>query len=209
MWTFVRRTLSALHFNRDSDGHFVGLFGLTCYKNIMLFLGYELIACLIFLVIGFRLNTATESSLANLGVIVRVLRMLSFVECCVRFCLAELLDIKFFFFRQAEKTLRKLPGSRLLFLAQFLKSRIAAQRIPHGIETEQCRSEWRLRSGGRRDCFPQSGDGMVGFAHTGRNLSEGLDHNRAIQCVLLDRHRSHGPFQQIERRRFVTKTHIR
>ena len=79
----------------------------------------------------------------------------SFVEVFVRL---TLLDIKVFWFRQAENSAhispRSCAGSRLLLLAQFLKSRIAAQRIPHGIETEQRRSERRLRSGGERDCPP-------------------------------------------------------
>src|SRR4029077_6365273 len=33
--------------------------------------------------------------------------------------------------------------SRLLSLAEFLETRIAAKRIEHGIESKQCRSEWR------------------------------------------------------------------
>ena len=43
----------------------------TVIRILCFFLGNELIACLIFLVIPFRLNNATESSVANLGLIVR------------------------------------------------------------------------------------------------------------------------------------------
>ncbi len=57
--TVVRGIGNALHANRDIDGHFVGLFVLVLETTIFAFLGNDLIACSILVLIGFRLSTAT------------------------------------------------------------------------------------------------------------------------------------------------------
>ena len=67
--------------------------------------------------------------------------------------------------------------SRLLFLAEFLKTRIISERIEHWIEPEQRRSERRAHThcATVRDGVALSGDGAVGFSRAPRHPREDLD----------------------------------
>ena len=62
--------------------------------------------------------------------------------------------IKVYAFRQGLNIGSLGQVSPLIVPAQFLKPRIAAQRIKHGIEAEQRGSDRRPAWGRQRDCFP-------------------------------------------------------
>jgi len=78
---------------------------------------------------------------------------------------------------------RKVRRSRLLFLAEFFETWIIPQRIKHGIEPKQGRSERHVCRKGAcvryREQFPQSVYSTVGFAHFRRHARKDIERNGA------------------------------
>src|SRR5262249_902881 len=90
-------------------------------------------------------------------------------------------------------------ASRLLFLAEFLEPRIAANRIEHRIEAEQCRSKRSARSKRTRircrQKLLQSRDGAIGFSCLHCQPREKLNRSGTSYGIFLDRIHSYSPLR--------------
>ena len=94
---------------------------------------------------------------------------------------------------------------------KFLEARIVPERIEHGIEPEQRRSEPHIAQGTirrHREYFLQGADGTVGFAHLRCYPSKNLDRSRTQDSVFLNGHHGYGPFCKRQCAHFVTQAHV-